>query len=94
MEWGAGGREGGGRLVLGVCPLSQDKQTHSTHAHLERERGVKYKQAEEAEVEGWLPAAGFLGPGWPQPPAAAIQDTARAPGACHPGRPAPPQIAS
>lgn len=54
MEGGQGGR----RLVaLGGCLLSLDKQTLSTHARLEMERGVKYKQTAETQAEGRLPWA-------------------------------------
>lgn len=53
---GEPGREGG-CLSLGGCLLSLDKQTRSTHARLEMERVVKYKQTAEAEAEGQLPRA-------------------------------------
>lgn len=54
MEGGQGGRR---RLALGGCLLSLDKQTHSTHACLEMEHGVKYKQTAEAHADSRLPWA-------------------------------------
>lgn len=71
-----GGRGGKGWLSLGGCLLSLDKQTHSTHARLEMERGVKYKQTAEAE---WK--AGFPRPHWPQPPAQLLRKQLTFPGA-------------
>lgn len=49
---GVPGREG---VAFPVRLPSVARQTHSTHARLEMERGVKYKRTAEAEADGQLP---------------------------------------
>lgn len=64
---------------LGGCLLSLDKQTHSTQARSEMERGVKYKRTAEVRDRGTRTSAssGFLGSSWPHTPA--VQEAAHVP---------------
>lgn len=66
--------EGGGAPSLGLPSVA--RQTHAQHPRSsEMERGVKYKQAAEAEAQGRLP--GLPQPSWPL-----LRKPLTSPGAC------------